>query len=821
MNAHARTLLLTLFATTVVTLSFARPCSAQDPRPTLQPVQLTDAHIDTAIAALIEELYDRQQPETFWDPPEWNDIHGPASQRGGYTALISFALLQAGESYQNPRLNGAIEYLTTLELEGTYAMALRTMVWAKLPPKYERYLKADTTWLLEGFSRRSSGWDYEQKPFTQYADNSIRQYAALALWEAAKRGVDIDPEFWKALEGAYLASQTPDGGWNYRDNGEPAYGSMTTAGLATLFITQDELHARASRDVRRRKLTPNELAIARGLDWMQENFRATENPGRGSLFYFYYLYGVERVGLASGYATFGGRDWYREGAAEILRQLGTWNADTTSWTVNRLLRQSDGRLEGDVRLQHLAFSLMFLSRGRAPVAINKASLSPGRWNNRPRDAANFVRALSTSTESELNWQIVSLNDDPSSWLSAPMLYLASDASLPAVGNAQNNFWTYIDEARTFAEGQANGTVALDAASPTPPDMPQLDAIRTYLERGGLLLAMGDGKRNDFGTSVEAAGRAMYPNYTWRTLDKDHWAYDLHVPVRRSYKLRALSNGVRELIILLPSGDFSGLLQDRTKKNTQHLNLGTNLYFYASEFNRPHPRLADTEAPYVRASRQPTSRPIEQARAIDVMHVKYRGNWNPEPHAWTALCAAIPANAMVDARQSHRPLSSLDDADERPDLLVLRGVDEFTLPANDMKRLATYLRDGGTVFIETVGGIGSFASALEAQLSATLESPASPIREHPIVTGSTIGGFDCTRASYRPFTWQHRASRDIAPRVRGIEVNGRIAIILSPDDCSHALLRQPCWNISGYTSETAYGLLFNVLSYVASDETPSP
>ena len=107
----------------------------------------------------------------------------------GYTALTVLALLTAGQTYQDPRLRDAVDFLADFGMEGTYAVSLRAGVWARLPRKYATNLSKDTQWLLDGFSDQAGGWDYVQDPRTGYRDNSIRQFGALALWEAAKRGL--------------------------------------------------------------------------------------------------------------------------------------------------------------------------------------------------------------------------------------------------------------------------------------------------------------------------------------------------------------------------------------------------------------------------------------------------------------------------------------------------------------------------------------------------------------------------------------------------------------------------------------------------------
>ncbi|MHC4589781.1 MAG: hypothetical protein ACYTAQ_10705, partial [Planctomycetota bacterium] len=204
---------------------------------------LTDEQVQAATRAIVEELYRAKDPQRFWDPPSWDpDRHGQRAQAGGYTALAVLALLHAGESYQDPRLRDAVAHLEQAPLAGTYAVAVRAHVWARLPDKFSDRLRADSKWLADAFQQRPRGWGYEMKPRSSWYDNSLAQYGALGLWEAAKRGVPVHDRYWQLLEERFVANQLPDGGWSYRNN-QPVTGSMTAAGLTALFITQDYLHA--------------------------------------------------------------------------------------------------------------------------------------------------------------------------------------------------------------------------------------------------------------------------------------------------------------------------------------------------------------------------------------------------------------------------------------------------------------------------------------------------------------------------------------------------------------------------------------------------
>src|SRR5690606_6995481 len=74
----------------------------------ITPDSLTDEHVQQAVAAIVEELYARKHPERMWEPAQ---VPAGESKRqgGGYTALVTLAMLHAGQSYQEPRLRDAIE----------------------------------------------------------------------------------------------------------------------------------------------------------------------------------------------------------------------------------------------------------------------------------------------------------------------------------------------------------------------------------------------------------------------------------------------------------------------------------------------------------------------------------------------------------------------------------------------------------------------------------------------------------------------------------------------------------------------------------------
>ena len=740
--------------------------AAYDAGGAVDPATLTDATVRAAVRAIVDELYRRRDADHFWDPPSWNpDRDGQVSQRGGYTPLVVLAMLHAGESYQDPRLREAVAHIEKADLTGTYAIALRTHVWALLPNRFSDRLAGDTQWLIDSFKPRRGGWSYEQPSRSGRYDNSLAQYGALALWEAGKRGVPVADRYWQRLEQRFIDNQFPDGGWNYRTN-QPVSGSMTAAGLTTLFITQDVLHARDAVNLDERTKRPYERAIESGLRWMDENFTAAGNPGKNTYF-FYYLYGVERVGLASGYASFGGHDWFRAGAAAIIDRLCRVDAASGAVTV----RGSSSR-SGSVRVRRLAFALLFLSRGRVPLAINKLMVPGLAWNNRPRDVANLTHWLGRETEAELNWQIVSLDDPPESWLNAPVLYLASDERLPWVAEPSG----------------------------------ELAKLKRYLDLGGLLLAASEGRGTAFARSVQDAGRAMYPQHEWRVLPRDHWAYTLLFSAKgKRPRLRGLSNGVRELIVLVQGTDLPAVLQARDEKRLAFWTTMAHVYLHASEMNRPRPRLA-RHAPATAGGKS------GNADRATVVRATYDGNWNPEPLALEVFDGAVDD---IELAAAVHPLAGIADIDPRPDLVVVNGIAAREFTAAEQSAVKTYVGAGGVILFETPGGRGGFTRSAEDMVQALFGIKAQRLVDTRVITGDGLrGASNLTQVRYRPYAQQIFAAHETTPRLRGLIIDGQPRVLFSREDISQALLDQPCWGVAGYSPATARQLMANILRHAA-------
>lgn len=756
-------------------------------------VPLTHAHLASANDAIVEELLRRRHARRHWEPATWNErTHGSPTQRGGYTALVAAALVRAGVSYQDPRLAPSIEWLAGQSPAGTYAVAMRTMLWAMLPPRFMSHLETETARLLDGFDLDTRSWGYESPMRIARRDNSLRQFGALALREAVERGARIDPRFWMTLEESLLDGQLADGGWPYLDHERTARGSMTAAGAATLLMIRDTVRRDAVLRASRHRPDRSAAAIDRAVAWLEARFDPSAHPGHGGHF-AYWAYAVERLGLAGGLRSLGGVPWFPALAAELLARCGAFDAPSIRFRVRTGARAPS--------TTDLAFTLLFLARGREPIVLGRLDIPGMNTALRPAAAAGMAQALGAMTESVHAWQSVHLLDGPEALLESAVLMLASDQAIPFVR----------DRRRALQAAAARAAPADEPPPPLPGDR-ELDILRAFLHRGGLLLALAESGSTGFSESVEALGDMLLPGRAWRTLPREHPAASLRRSTG-SLPLRAIGNGVRECIILVPRGDLTASWQGTGTIPPEHRAVIENVYLLASEMDRPQPRLSRSTS-----ARQAVPAPEPVIRVV----LAGVNGAPPEPHAAVMLAAAaaargVPAEVRVepiDALPRAEPPAGVDRA-VMPDLLWLSGVDGAPGDASLDARIASVLADSDAiVLIETAGGLGDFARGLESGLERAARLRPMVLRRHPVVTGEGLpDGRDLDRAPRRPFAVQHPGGTGEGVRLRGLARDGRLRVIICEDDLSHALLDRPMWAVSGPAHDGAVDTLLNVLRWI--------
>ncbi|MBI1853581.1 MAG: hypothetical protein HYR85_24860 [Planctomycetes bacterium] len=301
-----------MLGTVVAALSVAPAGAAQESLSTL---------VNRAVDQGVEYLWKQQNPNG-----SFRGAHD-ADQSMGESALALLALHKSGASPGDPRFQKGLSYLQYLPFEKTYSTGILLTLLESLGDKaHEPWIAKGAEFLLEKVNPNIKIWGYpDGNP-----DLSNTQYAVLGLHAATKRGFRVPDRIWLDLLEYLKRNQRPTGGFSYRA-GEIPTGSMTLAAIAIAVVCFDELDGVPLFENHKRE---HEAMLKRAFTWYAGRFSVKFNPegdgdGRNVGFLYYYLYGLERLGIFSRQKTIAGHDWYDEGARFIVSEQkgdGSWKA---------------------------------------------------------------------------------------------------------------------------------------------------------------------------------------------------------------------------------------------------------------------------------------------------------------------------------------------------------------------------------------------------------------------------------------------------------------------------------------------------------------
>ena len=450
-------------------------------RPRTHARQEPYKRVEGSMQRAIKHLWSRQNADGTWR--SLNNRNYPT----GPTALVAYALLASGVDPQDERMQETLTWLSKKDSSKTYSLGVRCCVWylanKKTNGKYRDQLKKDASLLYRSHNSGHYHYNSKGKPERSWC-NSNSQYGLLGVWAAATDGgIAIPDGYWQAVMKHWIATQGPGGGWEYgrTPKGDDGRDTMVAAGIASLYLCHDFSSSRKARGL---ALDP----IKKGFKWLDEHFKV-----RSERHQYYYLYGVARVGQASGRKYLGAEDWYKLGATRLLQNqhvAGSWGDPT--------------------RPEDTAFALLFFVHGRRSVLFNKLK-HDGDWNSRSRDIAGLTRSLDHVFKREIDWQIVDFGMPMTDWCDGPILYIT--------GTQDPQF-----------------------------TKKQLEKIRMYVQQGGTIFTVVQRASKQFKSAMQDAYKKLFPNHQLTAAGPSHEVYSNCFNLGKRTGIEILSNGVRPLVI---------------------------------------------------------------------------------------------------------------------------------------------------------------------------------------------------------------------------------------------------------------------------------
>lgn len=778
--------------------------------------EVTAEQVRKSIERAIEFLKKQQNQNGAWTEL--------AQHRGGVSALCALALLNAGVPVDDDSIQRALKYLRTVEPSQTYVSSLAIMVLSAAEPEKDAQLIARHVRWLESKQIRDGAfkgsWTYGHA-IANAGDNSNSQFAVLALYEAERAGVHVDPTTWRLAQSYWQSAQNSDFSWGYRkrlDIGPgrefPGTGSMTCAGIASLVmasgrITEGDAIVDGDNIECCGVQQPND-ATDKALAWLGRYFTVRDNPstvqGGGNDWLFYYLYGVERVGRLTGQrflinAKGEKHDWYREGAEMFVN---IQDPVTGAWKGPNMVERDP--------LIGTSLALLFMSKGRRPVLIGKLQHGGGQdWNHHRSDVANLTTYVERRWKRDfpigLSWQVIDLRlATVEDLLQAPVLFL-NGSETPQIGDEQAR------------------------------------KLRDYLDRGGFIFAEACcPNARSFDAGFKKLMQKVFedkPEHQLKLLTPDHPVWYAEEPVEPDQQrpLLGIDYGCRTCVVYAPPprprddppGNLSCYWEVSAGRERRFgkkvaaevqgaMSIGINVLAYAT--NRELKSKEESfRLPMAESRRDPNDRSI-----MYIAKLRHPGGCDAAPGALPGMLRAIERELKLTVQGPDQPIDITSEALFDHHLVFMHGRSGFRFTPAEREQLRKFLSEerGGTLLADAVCANKAFADSFRREIKEILpDAKLEPIpADHPMFTDIAYGGFDIS--SVRRREPQARAEGDRAeaktrvgpPELEGVRVgkNGRYAVIFSKYDLSCALEKHDSIECEGYLHADAEKIAINVLLY---------
>ncbi|MCX5683413.1 MAG: DUF4159 domain-containing protein, partial [Planctomycetota bacterium] len=721
----------------------------------------TDEDVRRAIERGKEYLLNLRNPDgSFTSDPKW---------RSCYSAIILMTLARLGEHPNREVMSAGLNYLTSLNADRDfndkqgYALPIRIMALAYVHNRctaarqasIRQKMREDIARVIAGQSG-IGGWRYKLDRGDY--DYSATQWPLLAMYEAGRVGIEFPPDAFRLAKSFYFRGQHDDGGWGYQLGGQ-SYGSMTAAGLASLYIMADRNPA---------------------CDW-KVSFNHV----------YYWLYSVERVGIAAGYKYFGQSNWYKDGVRFLLDRQ---RADGSWAEYDQAIPVGVGNWGGG-RVPDTCFALLFLYKGRAPVLFNKLRFE-GTWNAHRRDVANLTAYIERNKEQMFNWQIVDLAAPLDELHDAPVLYITAE-SLPR--------FSAKDKAQLRAFTDTGGTILFEASCGNP-------AVRKWFQ--------------DFAKEV-------WPEWPLAPLGPTHAVFTDPYPLAQRPELLGIHDGLRT-ILFFALDDVSCSWQTRAYLSKEYLfQWGINVFTYAMDHGALRAKLAGRE-PLPSDRYQELIRPGPK-KTLKMARLEHSGNWavgcNYAVFQKLAAYTKGSFDVTLEVKQPQQPPFNTGGVAagnlQGFDIAYLTSSGAFALSDAERTSLKEFVGKGGFLWAQAAAGSPAAEDSVKA-LAKDCGWDLKPLsKNHPMMTGrmGAAQGHDLTQGvEFRHALRLLRTGKPWAELV-GIFSGAKLVGVFSPFDLEFSLSPYEAYECRGYKPADAGAVALNILLYQTAagqlEETAEP
>ena len=348
-------------------------------------------------------------------------------------------------------------------------------------------------------------------------------------------------------------------------------------------------------------------------------------------------------------------------------------------------------------------------------------------------------------------------------------------------------------------------------------------LREYLLNGGTIIFNALVGNPDFYQSARQAAREILPESTLYRLRMDHPVFHSFYEIDKvTYRPRMVRDGVagdpypwldgedldNRTALFISRWDFAlgweaNALESWGYVDGDARKIGANIVSYVTAM-RDAGRSVGKSVELVNADKK-------TAGKFRVGQIIHDGPWKTRAAAFPMLLNQFHAATGTPVSFELRDVSLTDAAIYEMPFLYMTGTTDFVLTEAEVDALRRFLNNGGVLLVEAGEGRQSFDAAFRQQIAKVLpgKTLSALAAGHEIFTKP----LNAAVVKARPALAVRRENQiEMAPELFGIELNGTLSVIYTPNDLSAGWENALAPYALGYESKDATALGVNILYY---------
>ncbi len=352
---------------------------------------------------------------------------------------------------------------------------------------------------------------------------------------------------------------------------------------------------------------------------------------------------------------------------------------------------------------------------------------------------------------------------------------------------------------------------------------EIHNLREYLLNGGTIIFNSLVGNPDAYESARQAAREILPESTLYRVRMDHPVFHSFYEIDKvAYRPRMVKDGVapdpypwidgvdldNRTAIFISRWDFalgweSNQCDSWGYVDTDARKIGANLVSYVTAM-RDAGRSVGKSVELVNADKK-------TAGKFRVGQIIHDGPWKTRATAFPMLLNQFHTSTGTPVSFELRDVSLTDAAIYEMPFLYMTGTTDFALSEAEIAALRRFLNNGGVLLVEAGEGRRTFDASFRQQIAKVLpgKTLAALPAGHEIFTKPLNAGVVKARPA---LAVQHENQIEMAPEMFGIELNGTLSVIYTPNDLSAGWENALAPYALGYESKDATALGVNVLYY---------